>query len=78
MPSMTLLSHMDTTLGIKKEHKVLIRDFGYSEREFIAEAVQEKLLALKKFQFFAISEKVRKGLKKKGVKPEQILKSIKS
>lgn len=69
---------MDTILGIKKEHKVLIRDFGYSEKEFIAEAVQEKLLALKKFQFFAISEKIRKGLKKKGVNPEAILKSIKS
>jgi len=69
---------MDITLGIKKEHKVLIKDFGYSEREFIAEAVQEKLLALKKFQFFAISEKIRKGLKKKGVKPEEVLKSIKS
>ena len=74
----TLLSHMDTTLGIKKEHKILIRNFGYSEREFIAEAVQEKLLALKKFQFFAISEKIRRGLKKKGVKSEDILKSIKS
>ena len=69
---------MDATLGIKKEHKVLIKDFGYSEKEFIVEAVQEKLLALKKFQFFAISEKIRKGLKKKGVKPEEILKSIKS
>ncbi|MEK7172859.1 MAG: hypothetical protein AAB740_02690 [Patescibacteria group bacterium] len=69
---------MDTTLGIKKEHKVLIRDFGYSEKEFIVEAVQEKLLALKKFHFFAISEKIRMGLKKKGVKPEEILKSVKS
>ncbi len=69
---------MDTTLGIKKEHKVLIRDFGYSEKEFIAEAVQEKLLELKKLQFFAISEKIRRGLKKKGVKPEDILKLVKS
>lgn len=69
---------MNTSLEIKKEYKSLIKDFGYSEKEFIAEAVQEKLLALKKFQFFAVSEKIRKGLKKKGIKPDDILKSIKS
>jgi len=62
-----------------KEAKEIIKEFGYSdEKEFISEAVREKLAELKKLQFFLISEKIRKGLKKRGLKPEDILKKIKS
>jgi len=64
---------------IQKETKEIIKDFGYlDEKEFISEAVREKLAELKKLQFFLISEKIRKGLKKRGLKPEDILKKIKS
>jgi len=64
---------------IQKETKEMIKDFGYSdEKEFISEAVREKLAELKKLQFFLISEKIRKGLKKRGLKPEDILRKIKS
>jgi hypothetical protein len=64
---------------IEKESKEMIKDFGYSdEKEFISEAVREKLAELKKLQFFLISEKIRKGLKKRGLKPEDILRKIKS
>jgi len=62
-----------------KEAKEIIKEFGYSdEKEFISEAVREKLAELKKLQFFLISEKIRKGLKKRGLKPEDILRKIKS
>lgn len=64
---------------IKKEAKEIIKEFGYSnEKEFISEAVRDKLAELKKLQFFLISEKIRKGLKQKGIKPKDILKKIKS
>ena len=40
-----------------KEAKEIIKEFGYSdEKEFISEAVREKLAELKKLQFFLISE----------------------
>ena len=62
-----------------KEAKEIIKEFGYSdEKEFISEAVREKLAELKKLQFFLITEKIRKGLKKRGLKPEDILRKIKS
>jgi len=67
-----------TSLTKEKMDKA-IKEFGYSsKKEFIEEAVKEKLRELKKFQFFSISEKIRKGLEKKGIKPKDILKEIKS
>ena len=67
-----------TPLTEKRIEKVL-KEFGYpSKKEFIEEAVREKLRELKKLQFFSISERIRKGLKKKGIRPEDVLKEIKS
>lgn len=66
------------TLEIKRKSRDLIKEFGYSEKEFIAEAIRDKLMELKKLQFFSISEKIRKGLEKRGIRPEDILKEIKS
>jgi len=64
---------------IEKGSKKMIKEFGYSdEKEFISEAVREKLAELKKLQFLLISEKIRRGLKKRGIKPKDILKKIKS
>ena len=61
---------------IKKDTKSLIKDFGYSEKEFICQAVEEKLMELKKLHFFSISEKIRNGLKRKKAKPEDILREV--
>lgn len=67
-----------TSLTEKKIEKAL-KEFGYSsKRQFIEEAVGEKLRELKKLQFFSISERIRKGLEKKRIRPEDILKEIKS
>lgn len=64
---------------IKKEVKEIIKEFGYGdEKEFVAEAIRDKLTELKKLQFFIISEKIRKGLRRRGIRPEDILKRIKS
>ena len=64
---------------IEKESRDIIKDFGYlKEKDFIKEAVREKLMELKKLQFFVISEKIRKGLEKKGLEPIDVLKKIKS
>jgi AraC-like DNA-binding protein len=67
------------TSQTKKEIQEIIREFGFSsEKEFISQAVKEKLMELKKLRFFLISEKIRKGLEKKGIKPEELLKKFKS
>ena len=65
-------------LQIKKDERELIRDFGYSEKEFISQAMQDRLMELRKLLFFSISEKIRKGLKKKGLTPKDVLSEIKS
>jgi len=67
------------TSQTKKEVQEIIREFGFSsEKEFVSQAVKEKLMELKKLRFFLISEKIRKGLEKKGIKPEELLKKFKS
>jgi len=67
------------TSQTKKEIQEIIREFGFSsEKEFISQAVKEKLMELKKLRFFLISEKIRKGLEKKGIKPDELLKKFKS
>jgi len=64
---------------IKKDMTEAAKEFGFlSEKDFISQAIKEKILELKKMKFFAISEKVRKGLLKKGIKPEGFLKKFKS
>jgi AraC-like DNA-binding protein len=67
------------TSQTKKEIQEIIREFGFSsEKEFVSQAVKEKLMELKKLRFFLISEKIRKGLEKKGIKPDELLKKFKS
>jgi hypothetical protein len=67
------------TSQTKKEIQEIIREFGFlDEKEFISQAVKEKLMELKKLRFFLISEKIRKGLEKKGIKPEELLKKFRS
>lgn len=67
------------SLKTKKEIEKVTREFGFAtEEEFISQAVKEKILELKKMKFFAISEKIRKGLIKKGIKPLKLLREFKS
>ena len=57
---------MTQSLLTQKRTEEVIKEFGYSsKKEFIKEAIREKIMELKKFQFFSVSEKIRKGLEKK-------------
>jgi len=63
----------------RKEIHEAAKGFGFrSEKEFISQAIREKVFELKKMKFFALSEKVREGLLKKGIKPEKLLQNFKS
>lgn len=67
------------SLKTKKEIERVAREFGFATKEeFISQAVKEKILELKKLKFFATSEKIKKGLLKKGIKPEKLLSEFKS
>lgn len=69
---------MGTTLLKEKIDKVA-KEFGFStKKEFISQAIKEKILELRKMKFFAISEKIRKGLLKKRINPEKLLEELKS
>lgn len=62
----------------EKEITLLVKEFGFLDKEeFISEAIREKLLELKKMKFFIISEKIRKGLLKKGIKSDKLLEELK-
>jgi hypothetical protein len=63
------------TLRQKKELKEILPDF--EEKRFIKEAVESKIKTLKGLEFFVISEKIRKGLEKKGYSVKEILQSFK-
>ncbi len=69
------------TLTLKKEREIeeAAKEFGFTTKEeFISQAVKEKILELKKMKFFAVSEKIRKGILKRGRNPENLLKQFKS
>ena len=52
----------------------IISKFGFeSKRDFIEVATRDKLLELKKRIFFDLSDEIARGLKKGGVKEEEIL-----
>lgn len=53
------------SLKEKKELKEILPDFN--EEKFIKEAVKAKIKVLKGAEFFMISEKIKKGLVKKGL-----------
>ncbi|MBU4299164.1 hypothetical protein KJ636_03920 [Patescibacteria group bacterium] len=66
------------TLSLK-EIKKAAKEFGFATKEeFISQAIKEKILELRKMKFFEISERIRKGLLKRGVKPEKLLRELKS
>jgi len=62
----------------KKEVSATIKDYGYkSEKEFIEDALRHRILELKKAEFLAKVEKIRRKMKEKGLKEEDILKDFK-
>lgn len=61
----------------KKNFREVIESFGYeSEDEFLKEAVEDKILELKKKSFFEISDRVKDALIKKGILEKDILKAF--
>ncbi len=70
---------MGITLPVKtkKEISAAVKEFDYkTDDEFIRDAIEYRILALKKAHFFAISDKIRAGLRKRGVTEEEILKDF--
>lgn len=62
---------------IGKEVSTTIKDYGYkSEKEFIEDALRRRILELKKAEFLAKTEKIRKRMKEKGFTEEEILKDF--
>ncbi len=58
----------------KKAFREFIESLGYeSEKEFVKEAVEDKILELKRKAFFEISDKVKDALTKKGISEKEIL-----
>lgn len=61
----------------KKTFREFIESLGYeSEEEFVREALEDKVLELKKRSFFEISDKVKDALIKKGISEKEILKAF--
>ncbi len=57
-----------------KAFREFIESLGYeSEKEFVKEAVEDKILELKKKAFFEISDRVKDALTKKGISEKEIL-----
>lgn len=57
-----------------KAFREFIESLGYeSEKEFVKEAVEDKILELKKKAFFEISDRVKDALIKKGISEKEIL-----
>ena len=69
---------METEINLPKELEAELRkivvELGFNgNSEFVEAAVKEKILELKKRQFFQISDKVAHGLKEKGVSSKEIM-----
>lgn len=61
----------------EKNFKEFLKSMGYSdEEEFIKEAVEDKILSLRKKAFFEITDKVKDSLIKKGVAEKEILEAF--
>lgn len=64
---------------IEKEVKTFVDEYEYkNQHEFIKEAILEKIAKLKQETFFEISNRVKKGLKKRGFTEKKILADFES
>lgn len=64
---------------LHKELCLFKEELGFvNEKELIKKALEDKILEWKGRNFFDISDRIREGLKKRGVSPVSLLKSFKS
>lgn len=62
---------------IRKAAEEMAEEWGFSSvDEFINQAVEERILELKKHTFIERSDKIKEGLSKKGISEKDILKSF--
>ena len=60
-----------------REIKKIASKLGFkNEEEFVKEAIEEKILEFRKLLFADITTNVRRGLEKKGIKQENILRDF--
>ncbi|MBU0567196.1 hypothetical protein KJ693_10745 [bacterium] len=59
---------------VSAEVNKISSQFGFrNEEEFVKEAVEDKILELKKRLFVTATDGIRSGLEKKGIKIEEVL-----
>lgn len=64
---------------LEKDTETISRLFGFrSRKEFVQDAVLEKVYRLKSVLFSRITEKVRRGFSRKGFTEEEILRNFES
>ena len=62
---------------IEKEISTILREYGYeSKKDFIEDALKRRILELKKINFLAETRKIRKKIKRMGLREEEILKDF--
>ena len=70
---------IDLPVKIKREISGTVKDYGYrSERDSIRDALQSRLLELKKAKFLAKTAEIRRKIKERGLTEEEILKDFES
>jgi hypothetical protein len=58
----------------EKDIKMVMDEFGFeSEKEFVEEAISEKILELKKQIFLNITDQIATGLRSKGISAKDLL-----
>lgn len=73
------LNTMSIATPTKLKHDLTrtVREFGYqSEHDFVADAIEHRILTLKRARFSERVEDIRKAMKKKGLSEAEILKDF--
>lgn len=66
------------TKETKKELDELMEELGLKDpRVFVRKAVEDKLLDFKRAKFFRISDHVSAGLRKRGIRPAELISKFK-
>jgi len=63
---------------LKEELRLLAKELSTSEEEVVRMALREKILAVKQEMFRDVSDRVRQGLIRREVKPEELLEGLTS
>jgi metal-responsive CopG/Arc/MetJ family transcriptional regulator len=71
--AITITIPEDLVKGIKK----IIDEGGFqSPEEFIAAAIEQKLLEMQKEKFYHLTDEIRQGIEKKGYTVKQVIEEI--